>query len=83
MQTPFQYLVMFTDRGFTPATLTASVGETIRFTNTSPLLLRVSVGEAGSPTLNHGEYWQYTIESAGTIEYRNLEDSVTGRITAQ
>jgi plastocyanin len=63
----FQYLISYTSGGFKPAALAIKKGETIRFTNVSPVLLQVSVEAAQSSALNQGEYWEHTFSTAGTF----------------
>ncbi|OGG57501.1 hypothetical protein A2853_04035 [Candidatus Kaiserbacteria bacterium RIFCSPHIGHO2_01_FULL_55_17] len=89
----FQYLVSYTDTGFEPTVLTVKRGETVRFTNNSsvPLMVAQAGTSAETPcapellkscrTLGHGEYWEYTFTSAGTVDFRNSADSGVGTIT--
>ncbi len=64
---PFALLVSYTDQGFVPAVATISTGSTIRFFNASsrPLLLSIP----GAPTLQAGDFWQYTFAQAGTTSF--------------
>ena len=76
-QKGFHYLVSYTERGFTPATLSVNKGETVRFTNNSNNPLRLSLENAQVTSLNHGEYYEYTFANAGTFVYSEGTNKVT------
>ena len=70
-QKGFQYLISYTDQGFTPKTLLVKKGETVRFTNNSDAPLQLSL--TGTSLLAHGEYLEYTFVQSATIN-----DGTTG-----
>ncbi len=76
-QKGFQYLVSYTSQGFSPATLSVKKGETVRFTNNSDNLLRLSLESAQVTSLNHAEYYEYTFANAGTFVYSDSTNKVT------
>ena len=64
-QKGFQYLVSYTERGFTPATLSVNKGETVRFTNNSGGVLQLSLTDTAP--LSQGQYFEYTFTTSGTV----------------
>ena len=68
-QQSFQYLVVYTANGFKPASLTMDSGETVRFSNVTPIPIVIQSAAAQSPSLPQGEYWQYTASSTGTFTF--------------
>ncbi len=82
-QNGFQYLVSYTSGGFAPGSLTVQKGETVRFTNNSSDTIQISAGGAQSPSLSHGQYWEYTFKTTGTVQYKDITGSSTGSVTVQ
>ncbi len=63
----FQYLISYTNNGFTPVTLAVKKGETIRWINNSSGLLTPALSSTTSQTIAPGAYYQYTFDSTGTF----------------
>ena len=79
----FQYLVSYTDNGFTPATLAVNKGETIRWTNNSSSLLTLALPNTTSEMIGRGAYYQYTFDTVGTFSYAAGSSPYGGTITVQ
>ncbi len=77
----FQYLVSYTDKGFTPKTLSVKKGETVRFTNNSGSTLQLSL--SGATPLAHGQYFEYTFASSGASIYSDGTPAHTGTVTVK
>ena len=71
---------------FSPASVTAAVGDTIVFHNRdgAPHTATASDGSVDTGRINPGASGQFDIVNAGTIDYRCLfHPSMTGQISAQ
>ena len=82
----FSALVSYTDQGFEPAQMTIAQGDTIRFTNNSTRTMTLSLENASHPPaggLPPGEYWEYTSNVTGTIQYTELNTQYKGTISIQ
>lgn len=87
----YQYLVVYTSKGFSPATLQIKAGETVRFVNNSTLSLRVAAADTSLNAPNReldqvksvgkGGTYDFTFNAKGVVIYQNLNDkSKTGSI---
>ena len=68
-----QYLVVHSDLGFYPHTISVAKGETVRFSNSADADAQFAAGAVASPVLTKGEYWQYTFDTAGTYEFKDAK----------
>jgi len=90
-ETTIENMVVYSDRGFSPASLTIKVGDTVTFKNESSKIMWAA--SAPHPTHNaypefdakkgaaKGESYMFTFTKAGTWKYHNhLNSSDTGTI---
>ena len=68
-QQDFQYLVSYTDAGFSPTTLRVKKGETVRFTNNASTEIGFTIASGTPQTIAHGAYVQYTASTSGSFTY--------------
>lgn len=68
-QEEFDYLVSYTDTGFSPPALGIGLGDAVRFTNNSSGVLNLSIAEGVPRSVARGSYVQYTADVAGGISY--------------
>ena len=80
-QKDFQYLVSYTDAGFSPATLRMKKGETVRFTNNASAALKLTIAAEASQTIAHGAYVQFTASTVGNVVYTDGTASGTLIVT--
>lgn len=87
----YQYLVVYTSKGFSPATLQVNAGETVQFVNNTSLSLRVAAVDTSINAPNReldqvksvgkGGTYDFTFNQKGVVIYQNLDDkSKTGSI---
>lgn len=77
----FQYLVLYTESGFSPETLIISSGETVRFTNGSSRELTLSLTGERPEILGHASYFEYVFPTPGDYVYTDGIDG--GMITVK
>lgn len=80
-QKGFQYIVSYSDTGFSPTAFSIKKGETVRFVNNASSVLNLTIGTGEARALVRGAYVQYTAEQTGGIPYSDHTISGTLMVT--
>jgi len=78
-QKGFQYLVSYTDTGFSPGELSVKKGETVRFTNNASASIRLMMASESPQVIARGAYVEYTADTAGSFSYS--DGTIVGTLT--
>lgn len=78
--------VRIVERGFSPTSVTISVGDTVRWTNRDRVNHQIvaATGAFASPVLRPGQSYSFTFRAAGTYRYRDaLEPAERGTVVVK